>query len=226
MKIYGNKFYEKNFKNNWGGQYPSEEIIRFFNFTKSKFNKKIDILDIGCGIGACSWFLAKEGDLVTAFDGSPSALKRAKHTFKKFSINKSIKLVHGDITSPLNFIKKKYDVLVDSYSLYSNKQTLFKNGLKEYYKILNDNGFFINCCFGKKTTGYIKSNRNNKNDCVVKYGKLSNGGLQSFFINKELNIIYKKIGFKSIFYENIIEKRNNDIIEKHINYLIKNISYE
>ena len=76
MKIFGNKIYEKNFKNNWGGKYPSEEVIRFYNYVKNIVNKKLIGLDIGCGRGACAWFMAKEGMLVTAFDGAPSGLNK------------------------------------------------------------------------------------------------------------------------------------------------------
>ena len=221
MKSYGSKIYEKNFRNNWGGSYPSEEVIRFFNFVKSRTKKKLTILDIGCGIGASSWFVAKEGATVTSFDGSPSALKRIKKTFNKFGVKNNIKLIHGDITNPLKFVHQKYNVLIDSYSLYSNKKIYFEKGIKEYYDILNNNGFFINCCFGKKTTGFIKGNKQNLNDCIVKQGKLMNGGLQSFFYKGELNVIFKKAGFNLLFYENIIETRDNEIIEKHITYLTK-----
>ncbi len=221
MKSYGNKIYEKNFKNNWGGLYPNEEVIRFFNFVKSRTKKKLIILDIGCGIGACSWFVAKEGATVTSFDGSPSALKRIKKTFKKFGVKNNIKLIYGDITNPLSFVHQKYNVLIDSYSLYSNKKIYFEKSIKEYYDILNDNGFFINCCFGKKTTGFIKGNKQNLNECIVKHGKLMNGGLQSFFNKSELNVIFKKAGFNLLFYENIVETKDNEILEKHITYLTK-----
>ena len=221
MKVFGNKIYEKNFKNNWGGKYPSEEVIRFCYYVKNIINRKLIGLDIGCGRGACTWFMAKEGILVTAFDGAPSGLNKVNTLAKNFGINKKIETIHGDITKPLKYINKKYDLMIDSYSLYSNINNHVIRGFEEYFQILKPKGFFLNCCFGKKTSGFIKGKKINNNSCTVSKGKLNTGGLQSFYTKNELFSIYKNIGYKIIYYENILENRDGDFVEKHITYLTK-----
>ena len=64
-------------KQEWG-KYPPENLIRFIarNYYKMK-RESVKILDFGCGGGACTWFLAREGFDVFAFDGSPTAVKKA-----------------------------------------------------------------------------------------------------------------------------------------------------
>lgn len=61
------------------GKYPSENVIRFIarNYYNTE-REKIKILDFGCGGGAHTWFLARERFDVYAFDGSPTAVEKAK----------------------------------------------------------------------------------------------------------------------------------------------------
>ena len=46
------------------------------------------------------------------------------------------------------------NIILDSYALYSNKENQTINGYKECFEILEDDGFFLTCCFGKKTDGF------------------------------------------------------------------------
>lgn len=89
------EYEEKAFSEEWEaihatqewGKYPSESVIRFVarNFYKYE-REKIKILDFGCGVGANTWFLARERFDVYAFDGSESAIRKAK----KYLENKAI----------------------------------------------------------------------------------------------------------------------------------------
>ena len=222
MNIYGDNIYEKQFSIREWGKYPSEEVIRFFMYAKGKLvSTEIKALDLGCGVGACSWFMAKEGADVTAMDGAPSGLNKVTKLSKEFSIDNGISTVHGDITKPLTFIKHKFNVILDSYALYSNIEYQTINGFKECYDLLDNDGFFLTCCFGKKTTGYGTGKQLSKNTFTNIEGKLSNGGVQSFFSRDELDQIFCNIGYRISYYENIIEDRNGELIEKHITCLSK-----
>ena len=65
------------------GSYPSEHVIRFFarNYY-SKERDKVKILDFGCGGGAHTWYLAREGFDVYAFDGAEAAVKKQEQNWK------------------------------------------------------------------------------------------------------------------------------------------------
>ncbi len=59
------------------GKYPPEELIRFIarTFYAVPDRKAIRILDLGCGSGAATWYVAREGFSAFGIDGSPSAIR-------------------------------------------------------------------------------------------------------------------------------------------------------
>jgi cyclopropane fatty-acyl-phospholipid synthase-like methyltransferase len=70
------KVWEKTHQDREWGSYPSEDLVRwtFRNFGKHRDqHTKQKILDLGCGQGNNTWFLAREGFNVLAVDGSHSA---------------------------------------------------------------------------------------------------------------------------------------------------------
>lgn len=222
MKVYGDKIYEQQFSTRVWGKYPSEEVIRFFMRAKKELrDSDLKALDIGCGTGACSWLMAKEGAMVTAIDGAPSGLEKVNALAREFGVDATIEVVHCDITRPKDFLNSAYDIMVDNYALYSNKEDQTLNGFREFFDLLKTGGFFLTCCFGKKTTGYGTGKQLSKNTFTDIEGKLSNGGVQSFFSRDELDQIFCNIGYRISYYENIIEDRNGELVEKHITCLSK-----
>ncbi len=75
----------------WGGKYPSEEVIRFIArnyYGADRENTKI--LDLGCGTGAVTWFLAREGFDTMGVDGSSVAIEKARKLMKKKKVLKQL----------------------------------------------------------------------------------------------------------------------------------------
>lgn len=72
--------WEQIFASRSWGRYPPEEVIRFIarSFGRLPDRRAARILDLGCGPGPCSWFLAREGFLPFGLDASPSALAQAR----------------------------------------------------------------------------------------------------------------------------------------------------
>ena len=69
------EYWEKVHRKTECGQYPTEHVIRFIArnyYNTERMNTRI--LDFGCGGGAHTWYLAREGFDVYAFDGSESAI--------------------------------------------------------------------------------------------------------------------------------------------------------
>jgi len=223
MKIYGDKIYEHHFLTRGWGKYPPEEVIRFFMFAREKLGYSgLKALDIGCGIGACSWFMAKEGAIVTAMDGAPSGIKNVNKLAREFGVDAKIEIIHGDITKPKRFLTSAYDILLDSYAVYSNPEENAINGFREFFDLLNAGGFFLTCCFGKKTTGFGTGQQLSENTfCDIETGCLANGGIQTFFSREKLTQIFKDIGYWICYYEHILQDRSGVILEKHITCLAK-----
>ena len=85
------KWYEKLFEN-YGQTYDNESFVHGtegecdFIEKEIEFNKKIKILDIGCGTGRHSIELTKRGYTVTGIDLSGSQLEKAKEKAKKLNL--------------------------------------------------------------------------------------------------------------------------------------------
>jgi SAM-dependent methyltransferase len=122
------------------GQYPNEPftfLVNRLNVPPEK-HKDVKFLDIGCGQGANSWFLAREGYNVTALDGSASALAKVYERFRREHL--AGQLVHADLTEPLPFPDNTFDVVVDVHaSCYSTLDEMHRT-FKEISRVLVPGG--------------------------------------------------------------------------------------
>src|SRR5580704_11872603 len=66
---------------------PNERMVSWvqnnFCSAPSKLRKDIKILDVGCGQGASTFWLAAQGFSVAALDGSVSAINKIKDVLKR-----------------------------------------------------------------------------------------------------------------------------------------------
>lgn len=87
-----NQWYEKLFSN-YANSYDKEEFTRGtlgecdFIEKEINYNKKIKILDVGCGTGRHSIELAKRGYTITGIDLSESMVNKAKKKAKELNLN-------------------------------------------------------------------------------------------------------------------------------------------
>ncbi len=85
-------------------------------------------LDVGCGAGRNSIFLAKQDYMVDAIDFSEEAIKRAKK--KAGEANLEINWIRKDVMNH-NFPKRNYDVIIIDFFHPLDKLKEIKNSLKE-----------------------------------------------------------------------------------------------
>lgn len=139
-------------KQEWG-KYPPECVVRFVarNFYLAPERSKIRLLDAGCGPGACTWFMAREGFQVSAIDGSPSAIKCARHRLESEGLRADLKV--GDYTS-LPWPDACFDGVIDNVSFYANLIADWKRAVDEVYRVLRPEGLFFTTSFTDKTWGF------------------------------------------------------------------------
>src|SRR3990172_5598605 len=101
------------------GKYPPEELVRFIarNFYKVPKRKEVKILDLGCGTGSATWYIAREGFSAYGIDGSETAIKIVKQRFQNEKLNGDFKV--GDIIK-LDYPDSFFDCVVDVMSLLHN----------------------------------------------------------------------------------------------------------
>jgi ubiquinone/menaquinone biosynthesis C-methylase UbiE len=161
-----NKGWDNIFKTRDWGKYPDLSIVRFASkYFKNADKKKINILELGCGIGANLFYFAKENYSTYGIDGSQVAIDIAKKRFRKEKIKANF--FQGDIIR-LPFSDNSFDCVIDCECLYSNSTADTKIICKEIFRILKNKGIFFSKTFATETYGYKKGKiyKNEKNTFI------------------------------------------------------------
>lgn len=205
-KSFDNIWEEIHKSQEWG-KYPSEDIIRFVarNYY-NKERKNIKILDFGCGAGANTWYLAREGFDTYAFDGSASAVMKAKSYLAKENLEAHFEVADAlDISYENNF----FDCIIDSAVVYANTIKNITDMYKKIYDLLVPAGkLFATGLFTPNTAGYgtgILLEKNTFKDLTE--GALAGRGTVHFFEKEEILELLDSIGFHNI---NIDETKRTD----------------
>ena len=92
------------------GTYPSEYMVRQVKHYMATNTGRANALDIGCGVGAHSWMMDREGLGVTAIDVSPTAIARLP------AVAPGVSAYVCDIASA-SFLPGSFDFILDNLSL-------------------------------------------------------------------------------------------------------------
>ena len=194
------------------GKYPSEPVIRFMarHFYK-KDRKNTRILDFGCGQGAHTWYLAREGFDVYAFDGSPSAVKKAKETLEKDNLCAKFKVMDG---INIDYEDNYFDAVIDSAcigcSLIENIKTMYS----KVFDILKPGGYVFTTFFSVNTSGCGTGEKLESNTYRgVTEGPLVGQGVNHFWEKDEFNKIITSVGFKDVEIETMRYTDRGNVIE-------------
>lgn len=193
MKSFDETWEKIHAEREWG-KYPSEHVIRFVarNYYKSD-RKNTKALDIGCGAGANTWFLAREGFDVYAFDGSKSAIGRVKTLLSKDNLTANLKVCDA---IEMDYPNDYFDFAIDNFSVCQNKKQCIEEIYKRIFNILKTGGGLLVANFSTKTTGEDLGDRieihTNTN---IKSGPFEGKGIIHFSCKEEITSILQKVGF-------------------------------
>lgn len=182
--------WETVYQNQEWGKYPPEELIRFIagNYSNVENKKSIRILDIGCGTGAASWYLAREGFEVFGVDGSTTAIKHAKKRFANENLSGIFSI--GDISS-LNYPNDFFDAVIDIVAIQHNKYSNIVEIINEVQRVLKPNGMFFSMMTNTSSYGYGLGNELEKNTFEsIKFGPYAGKGVIHFFDSKDIQNLF------------------------------------
>ncbi len=197
MKTFDTRWEEVHQEREWG-KYPSEEVVRFVarNFYNSN-RKEMKILDIGCGIGAITWYLSRENFDVYAYDGSGTAVKKAKDCLEKEGLKAEI-IVADACNTP--YESNYFDAIIDSGLIVCNDTKGILCILNECNRVLKTNGKIFSTALVKKgMSGYGTGEKIDENTYRnITEGSVAQIGTVHFFDEAQIIEYWTKAGFRSI----------------------------
>ena len=161
----------------WNIETPPDVLVELVDSGKVKPCKTIDL---GCGTGNYSIYLASVGFDVTGIDISPTAIKIAQENAKKKGIK--CNFLVADVLGNLNEVKGKFDFAYDwelLHHIFPEQRRIY---VKNVYKILNPKGKYLSVCFSEKEPGFGGSG---------KYRKTGLGTILYFSYEDELRDLFE-----------------------------------
>jgi len=134
------------------GQYPPEHVIRFVarHWYGVADRTAVKLLDLGCGVGACTWYMARERFCVSGIDGSSVAAQRTRNRLDAEGLAADVRV--GDFVS-LPWPDLTFDGVIDNASIYSNRFAAAQQAVREVHRVLKPGGFFLSTTFTSATWG-------------------------------------------------------------------------
>ncbi len=214
-----NDHWDDKFKSRQWGKYPPEDLIRFtFKNFLNRNIRDISVLEVGCGTGANLWFLHREGLEVSGIDSSKTAVQIAQDRIFQENLNineKRPKLIVGNFES-LPWDDNSFDLVIDIFSIYSNKIESIKKTINEVERVMKPGSFFYSKLWGKKTSGYGKGKKIEKDTYQdITEGPCKDMGLAHFFSKKDIEDTFSIFNIISID-EILTKKSNGTIIQEYL----------
>lgn len=140
------------FRSRRWGRYPPEELIRFMarNFFGVEDRSTVKVLELGCGAGACTWFLAREGFDTYAVDGSEHAVRLAKKYLESEGLSAHIE--QADFLG-LDFEAESFDAVVEVASIQQTTMENLRRIVKRAWELLKPGGVMFAMMVAKGTWG-------------------------------------------------------------------------
>jgi len=180
-----------NKKERFQPKYPSEHVVRFI-FTQFPRNLKersnLKILDLACGAGRHTVFLAREEFLTYATDFSDGGLKVTEKRLKDEKLQVILKKANLDKQPfPDNF----FDGIISFGVFYYNNLDGYQRAISELYRILKKDGVAL--IFTRTTDDYRygKGDKIDKNTFLLDIEDTNEKGMVMHFLSK--NLISKRV---------------------------------
>ena len=176
------------------GKYPKEELIRFVarSYYAATDRARVRFLDLGCGFGSSTWFLAREGFSVDAIDGSGVVIEQLRARLA--AENLAPRLVAGDIIE-LPYPSSSFDCVVDIACLMCNDPASTRKILDGVHDRLKPGGKLFSISATPASTGPRSGERIAEGTYRnLTEGAFANTGTVRFSTEGEIRSLYSRFG--------------------------------
>lgn len=133
---------------------PSNVVVDFRAFVKEHAPEARTVIDLGCGTGRNSLYLASEGFDVTAVDYVRSQVDQIAERTRAKGWN--VVPIWHDIGKPWPFPNDSFDVAIDCFCFkHQINATAVENYIGELWKTLKGGGYYL-LFLAAKEDGYYK----------------------------------------------------------------------
>lgn len=125
---------------------PQNFIVQFLKYLKKEKHlpmSDLRVLDLGCGTGRNSNYLAERGNFVFGLDLAANALKLASERAEKAGLSEQTQYLRQSIGDKLPFEDNSFDLILDITASNSIKSSEREVYLKESSRVLKPGGFMI-----------------------------------------------------------------------------------
>jgi 2-polyprenyl-3-methyl-5-hydroxy-6-metoxy-1,4-benzoquinol methylase len=109
------------------------------------------MLDIGCGGGAHTWFLAREGFDTYAIDGSESGIRQTEALLERGGLKAHLRI--GDFVR-LDYPAEFFDAVIDASSVQHNPLADIEHIHRQIWTLLKPGGYFCGIMINTLTSGW------------------------------------------------------------------------
>lgn len=130
----------------WEIEQPPAPLVELLDSGRLKAGS--NALDVACGSGNYSVYLAQKGVRVTGLDFSKKALALAKKKVQNAGLEKRVHLVHADVRDLFDvFPRKRFDFILDWSLLHHIPPADFEAYATQFSRLLEPGGVLLLACF-------------------------------------------------------------------------------
>ena len=184
--------------------WPWSDLIS--EFKSLNINKKINILEIGCGSGANIPFFLKQNCNYHAIDKSSHIINKLKKKYPKLKKN----LIISNLLNDFSFKKKQFDLIFDRAAISHNHIHDIRKIIYKSTNLLQNKGYFIGIDWYSESSSEYKKTRK-KNSLTFNKGTFKSLGPVYFFSKKEIEPLF--VGYKLL---SLKEKKEKDFTKNNV----------
>lgn len=191
---------------------PQNFLVQFIKHIKKEEKLPItdlQVLDLGCGTGRNTNYLAERGNHVVGIDIAANALKIGEERAKKLGLEAQVKYLNQSIGKTMPFPDNYFDLILDITSSNSLNKAEREVYLQESYRLLKPSGFMI-----------LRTLCKDGDQNVKKLLALSPGKEADTYFLKELGLterVFSEVDLKKLYSNFIFKKLVKDVGYPKIN---------